>query len=147
MEQSKKTIEQLKEPWKNWRKPWKNHGQISEHHGKLDKNHGTNSETETSGKNDEQCEWEILAAKTKEGSLDDKKTCQLNSAPDLILYVFITYLYLFFPFPYPLELPAHPVSIFIIPGIQVISCAWGIRTPNIAQTPCKSESKTLQNAA
>ena len=52
---------------------------------------------ETSGETDEQCEWdilattcskwEILAANTKEGSLDDqkktKKTNKLNSAPDI----------------------------------------------------------------
>ena len=85
----------------NHGKIYEHHGQINENHGQLDKNHGTNSET--SGKIDEQCEWEILAtkcsnweiwaAKTKEGSLDDKKTnCRLNSAPDLILYDFITYL-------------------------------------------------------
>ena len=57
MEKLKKTMEKS---WTNQWTPWK-----------LDKDHGTNSET--SGKNDEQCEWEILAAKTKEGSLDDKK--------------------------------------------------------------------------
>ena len=53
------------------------------------KNNGKNPET--SGKNDEQCEWEILAtncskweiylaAKTKEGSLDDKKNAKKTHA-------------------------------------------------------------------
>jgi hypothetical protein len=35
-----------------------------------------NKNPETSAKIEEQCEWEILAAKTKEGSLDDKKKMQ-----------------------------------------------------------------------
>ena len=57
------------------------HGQTNENDGKRDKNHRKNPET--SRKIDEQCEWEsfatkcskweILAAKTKEGSLDDQK--------------------------------------------------------------------------
>jgi hypothetical protein len=37
------------------------------------------------------------------------------------LYVFKTYLYLFFPFLYPLQLLAHLVTTFIIPGIQNIT--------------------------
>ena len=106
MEENHGTIEE------NHGKICENHGQINENHGKLDKNHGTNSET--SGEIDEQCEWGILAtkcsnwkkitAKTKEGNLDDKKNCQLNSAPDLILYVFIILSnFYFFHFPTPLN--------------------------------------------
>ena len=124
IEKWKKTMEHRRnngrKPWNNWRKPWKNLWKSWTNQWKpckLDKNHGTNSET--SGTIDEQCEWEILAtkcskldilaAKTKEGSLDDqkkkkcKKKCQLNSAPDIILYIFITYLYLFFHFSTPLN--------------------------------------------
>ena len=77
MEQPKKTIEQLKKMKNPLEKSMKIM-EINENHGELDKNE-TNSET--SGKVDEQCEWEILAtkcsnwkilaAKTKE-SLDDK---------------------------------------------------------------------------
>ena len=45
---------------------------------------------ETRGEIDEQCKWDILSAKTKEGNLEDKKNtmkkhekniCQLHSAP------------------------------------------------------------------
>ena len=93
-------------PWNNRRTPynnWRNHGKIEEHHGKIEenmdkpmktmdnsiKNNGKNPET--SGKIDEQCEWEILAtncskweiylaAKTKEGSLDDQKNAKKKHA-------------------------------------------------------------------
>ena len=99
MEENHGTIEE------NHRTIEENHGKIEENHGKIEENHGKiewkswnnpmktmensikpwNKNPETSGKIDEQCEWEILAAKTKEGSLDDKKKCkkkcQFNFAP------------------------------------------------------------------
>ena len=78
MEKLKKKLWKIEE---NHGKTEANHGQTNENDGKPDKNRWTNPET--SRKIDEQCEWEILAikcskweilaAKTKEGNLDDQK--------------------------------------------------------------------------
>ena len=94
MEQLKKTMEQLKTPMEKLKKIMEKLKKIMEKLKKImDKPMKTmensikpwNKNPETSGKIDEQCEWEILAAKTKEGSLDDKKKCkkkcQFNFAP------------------------------------------------------------------
>ena len=104
MEQLKKTMEQLKTPSEKLKKSMEKLKNIMEKLKKImDKPMKTmensikpwNKSPETSGKIDEQCEWEILAtkcskweilaAKTKEGSLDDQKKmqkiCQFNFAP------------------------------------------------------------------
>ena len=60
IKQLKKTIEQLK---KTLQKIEETHGKIEEKNGKIEENQGTN---------DEQCEWNILAAKTMERNLDDR---------------------------------------------------------------------------
>ena len=88
MEQSKKTIEQVKKTMEKLKKPI---GKLKKTMGKPMKTMENSIKTieknpETSGQIDEQCEWEILAtkcskwgilaAKTKEGRLDDQKKMQ-----------------------------------------------------------------------
>ena len=139
IEQWKKTVEQSKE---NWRKPWKieeNHGKIYENYGQINKNHGkldkkTRNKFWNQWKNwwtvrmidfsykmqqmrDFSCKNQGMEpGRPKKEKMQKNITTYCNSAPDLILYVFITYLYLCFPFLYPLELLVHLVTIFIIPG-------------------------------
>ena len=96
-------METLMKSMENWRKQWKieenngkieaDHGETNENDGKLDKNNWKTFETNR--KIDEQCEWEILAtkcsiweilvAKTKEGSLDDPQKKTKNKS-----YPFVT---------------------------------------------------------
>ena len=89
----KKNIDKLKKTIEKWKKTMETSMKIMDKSMKTMENSIKNMEQnpETSGKIDEHCKWEILAtkcskweilaAKAKEGSLDEKKHCQLNSAP------------------------------------------------------------------